>query len=401
MNTLFERHNQYLEAVPMAYFRDFIRQIDWSLRLIAIKGAKGVGKSTMMLQYIKTHFAPDDQHVLYCSADTGFFASHSLVELADRFCAWGGTHLFIDEIHKYNNWSSEIKEIYDLHKDLHLVISGSSLLQINDGHSDLSRRMVEYEMPGLSFREYLWFVSGIKINPIPLQKLLAKPNEFCRKVKSVCHPLEHFHHYLSSGYYPFYFESPKVYPIQVESVVNYIIDVELTQYRNLELGNTRKIRKLLQLISQMVPYEVNVSKLSKDVGLQRLTLLRYFKNLEEASLIRRLIADVDNFGNLQKPDKILLDNSNLLYALSSSTPQIGTVRETFFCNQLSAAGHIVEYGGLQNGDFRIDKDIIIEVGGADKGFEQVKNVENAYVAADEIDIATYRKIPLWAFGFLY
>lgn len=169
----------------------------------------------------------------------------------------------------------------------------------------------------------------------------------------------------------------------------------------MELGNTRKIRKLLQLISQMVPYEVNVSKLSKDVGLQRLTLLRYFKNLEEASLIRRLFADVDHFGDLQKPDKILLNNSNLLYTLSSSTPQIGTVRETFFCNQLSAAGHIVEYGGLQNGDFRINKNINIEVGGAEKGFEQVKNVENAYVAADEIDIATYRKIPLWAFGFLY
>lgn len=401
MNKLFDSHHQYIESAPMEFFRDLINQVDWSLPLIAIKGPKGVGKSTLMLQYIKSHFDPDDHHVLYCSADTGYFATHSLTDLADEFCKMGGTHLFIDEIHKYDNWSRELKEIYDLHKHLHVVVSGSSLLQINDGQSDLSRRMMEYQMPGLSFREFLWFDQGIKIAPIALDELLERPNAFCNSVKKVCHPLEHFGKYLTSGYYPFYFENATVYPIRVESVVNYIIDVELTHHRALEVGNTRKVRKLLQIIAQMVPYEVQVAKLSKDIGLQRQTILKYFRHLEEASLIRRLFADVDNFSDLQKPDKILLDNSNLLYALSASTPQIGTVRESFFCNQLNSAGHKVEYGGLGNGDFKIDDSIIVEVGGADKGFGQMKDGDNAYVAADGIDAATFRKIPLWAFGCLY
>lgn len=401
MDKLFERHVRYLENVPTEYIRYMMEKIDWSLRLIAIKGPKGVGKSTLMLQYIKSHFDIDDRHVLYCSADTGYFATHTLVGLAENFCKMGGTHLFIDEIHKYDNWSRELKEIYDLHTDLHVVVSGSSLLQINNGQADLSRRMVEYKMPGLSFREYLWLDKQIRVDAVTLADLLESPNAFCMGVNRLCHPLEHFGHYLAAGYYPFCFENRRIYPTRVESVVNYIVDVELTQHRGLEVGNTRKMKKLLQMIAQMVPYEVAVSKLSKDAGLQRQTLLRYFRHLEEASLIRQLFSEADSFGDLQKPDKILFDNSNLLYALSCEMPQIGTVRETFFCNQLASAGHRVEYGGLKSGDFRIDRTMVVEVGGADKGFSQVKDEPNAYVAADGIDTATMRKIPLWAFGFLY
>ena len=401
MDKLFERHDEYISTVSTDFVRGFINKIDWSIRLIAIKGPKGVGKSTLMQQYIKLHFAPDDRHVLYCSADTNYFTTHTLVDTADQFCKMGGRHLFIDEIHKYKNWSSEIKEIYDLHRDLHIVISGSSLLQINDGQTDLSRRLTEYLMPGLSFREYLRMEAGIEAHSISLKELLAAPNKFCTETKKLCYPLEHFDHYLKKGYYPFFFENRQIYQSRVESVINYIIDTELTKFRGLEVGSSRNIKALLQVLSQIVPYEVDISKLSRTIGIQRPTTLKYLKHLEEAALIRRLFTHLDTIGDLQKPDKILLDNSNLLYTLSERQPEIGTVRETFFCNQLHSAGHRVEYGGIKTGDFRIDRDIVIEVGGPDKSFKQVKDETYAYLAIDDIDSATARRIPLWAFGFLY
>lgn len=401
MDKLFERHDDYMEKVPMDFVRGLADHIDWNLRLIAIKGPKGVGKSTLMQQYIKQHFAPDDRHVLYCSADTSYFTSHSLVDTADMFYKRGGRYLFIDEVHKYDGWSREVKEIYDLHRDLHLVVSGSSLLQINDGQADLSRRLVQYTMPGLSFREFLAMNRVIDVKSVSLDQILNAPNAFCREVKRYCQPLEHFSRYLKEGYYPFYYENQTIYQNLVESVVNYTIDTELTRFRGIEMGNCRKVKALLKVISQMVPYEVDISKLSKNIGIQRPTTLKYLKNLEEAALIQRLFTDVDSISDLQKPDKILLDNSNLLYTLADTAPEIGTVRETFFCNQLVAAGHKVEYGGLKSGDFRIDNNVIVEVGGKDKGFRQIADEENAYVAADDIDSATTHKIPLWAFGFLY
>lgn len=401
MDKLFERHDEYLSTTPMDFMRRFAEQIDWSLRLVIIKGPKGVGKSTLMQQYIKRHFSPDDRHVLYCSADSSYFTNHTLVDTAERFYRIGGRHLFIDEVHKYENWSREVKDIYDLHRDLHLVLSGSSLLQLNDGQTDLSRRKVEYLMPGLSMREFLQMDKGIEIEPISLESLLEAPNAYCNEVKRHCHPLEHFPRYLKYGYYPFYFESRTSYQGRLEAVVNYIIESELTRFRSLEVGNTRKIKALLKVLSQMVPYEVDIAKLSKNIGIQRPTTLKYLHNLEEAALIQRLFTDIDSVSDLQKPDKILLDNSNLLHTISDRVPEIGTVRETFFCNQLTSAGHRVEYGGLKTGDFRIDSDIVVEVGGREKGFSQLKDESRGYVAADDIDSATLRKIPLWAFGFLY
>lgn len=401
MDKLFERHDEYLSTTPMDFMRRFAEQIDWSLRLVIIKGPKGVGKSTLMQQYIKRHFSPDDRHVLYCSADSSYFTNHTLIDTAERFYRIGGRHLFIDEVHKYENWSREVKDIYDLHRDLHLVLSGSSLLQLNDGQTDLSRRKVEYLMPGLSMREFLQMDKGIEIEPISLESLLEAPNAYCNEVKRHCHPLEHFPRYLKYGYYPFYFESRTSYQGRLEAVVNYIIESELTRFRSLEVGNTRKIKALLKVLSQMVPYEVDIAKLSKNIGIQRPTTLKYLHNLEEAALIQRLFTDIDSVSDLQKPDKILLDNSNLLHTISDRVPEIGTVRETFFCNQLTSAGHRVEYGGLKTGDFRVDSDIVVEVGGREKGFSQLKDENRGYVAADDIDSATLRKIPLWAFGFLY
>lgn len=401
MDKLFERHDVYLSLVPMDYVRNLMHQINWDARLIAIRGPKGVGKSTLLLQYIKSHFDADDRHVLYCSADTSYFATHTLTEVADNFAKIGGKWLFIDEIHKYQGWSSEVKEIYDLHRDMHIVLSGSSLIQINDGQADLSRRILLYDMPGLSMREFLRLDLGLDIEPVSLEKLLEAPNRFCAQVKSVCHPLEHFSRYLQYGYYPFYFESKAEYYNRLENVINYIVDVELARYRNLDLGNSRRFKALLQVISQMTPYEVDIAKLSKAVGITRATVLKYLSHMEEAMLIRRLFTDLKSVTDLQKPDKMYLDNTNLLYALCTQKPEIGTVRETFIANQLASAGHTVEYAGYKKGDFRIDGDIVIEVGGADKGFSQIAGADHAFVASDGIESATLGKIPLWAFGFLY
>ena len=401
MEKLFALHDAYISQVPMEFTRGLMDQINWNTRLIGIKGPKGVGKSTLMQQYIKKNFKDGDRHVLYCSADAGYFAEHTLVDTATKFVQTGGTNLFIDEIHKYDNWSRELKEIYDLFRNLRVVVSGSSLIRFNDGQADLSRRLVEYEMPGLSFREYLWFETGIKIGSVTLGQLLDDPAGFCLEIVRQLRPLEYFGKYLKAGYYPFYFEEKGVYQNKVQSVVNYIIESELTAHRNLEVGNTRKVKALLQVLSQIVPYQVDISKISRNIGIQRPTTLKYMKNLEEAKLIRRLFTNLETTGDLQKPDKILLDNPNLIYTLSSEKPEIGTVRECFFCNQLAGAGHRVEYGGMKTGDFRIDGDRVIEVGGPDKGFSQVKGEKEGYVAADGIESAVFRKIPLWAFGFLY
>ncbi|MBR6446175.1 MAG: ATP-binding protein [Prevotella sp.] len=401
MERLFERHENYLSIVSMEYVRNIMKRVNWNAQLIVIRGPKGVGKSTLMKQYIKRHFEDGDRHVLYCSADTNYFTTHTLLEVAENFVKIGGKWLFIDEVHKYPGWSREIKEIYDLYRELHIVLSGSSLIQINDGQADLSRRIMQYDMPGLSLREFLYLDLGLDFEPIKLEQLLEHPAKFCAQVRSQCHPLEHFGRYLRFGYYPFYFEEKQDYIDKVENVVNYTVDVELTKHRNVEVGNARKIKALLQVISQMMPYEVDIAKLSKATGMMRTTVLKYLTHLEEACLIRRLFTDLKSVTDLQKPDKMYLDNSNLLYTLSPGLPEMGTVRETFFASQLASAGHVVEYAGYKKGDFCIDGEIVIEVGGTEKGFAQIAGQENAFVAADGIESAVLGKIPLWAFGFLY
>lgn len=401
MEKLFERHDTYLSIVSMEYVRSIMQQINWDARLIVIRGPKGVGKSTLIKQYIKSHFETGDRHVLYCSADTNYFTTHSLLEVAEKFVKIGGQWLFIDEVHKYPGWSQEIKDIYDLYGNLHIVLSGSSLIQINDGQADLSRRIVIYDMPGLSLREFLRLDAGLDFEPISLNQLLERAGSFCAEICSICHPLEYFSRYLQFGYYPFYFEGREEYYDKLENVVNYIVDVELTKHRSVEIGNTRKVKALLQVVSQMVPYEVDIAKLSKATGIVRTTVLKYLSYLDEASLTHRLFSDLKRVTDLQKPDKIYLDNPNLLYMLCTEKPKIGTVRETFVANQLISSGHVVEYAGYKNGDFRVDGHTVIEVGGADKGFDQIANQKNSYVAADDIESASFSKIPLWAFGFLY
>jgi len=403
MDALFERHIEYLSEVPMQFTRELMNTIEWDSRLVIVRGPKGVGKSTLLQQYILQHFDISDRHALYCSADTGYFLTHTIFETASTFVRQGGTHLFIDEIHKYPDWSREIKEIYDLYKGLKVILSGSSLIQLNDGQADLSRRADVYDLPGLSFREYLWFKTGTLITPVSLNELLTAPNDLCLKKMKGLHPLEHFAEYLRSGYYPFSFEKKKTFHILVENVCNYIIDNDLVKYRGITVPNARKIKAFIQIVSETVPFQVDISKLSKSIGIDRLTLLRYIRYLDEAKLIRNLYAEIDKVTDLQKPDKIFLDNTNLIYTFSQQAPEIGTVRECFFCNQLASAGHTVEYGGTKTGDFRIDNDWVIEVGGNGKDFSQIDPNDKGHsaLAIDSIDIAAPGKIPLWAFGFLY
>ena len=370
MELLFERHAEYLTDVPTYFERELMQTIDWDSRLILIRGPKGVGKSTLMQQYILNHYDVSDRHALYCTADSSYFATHTLVDTAASFVRQGGSHLFIDEIHKYDGWSSEIKEIYDLYKGL---------------------------------RVYLWFRTGKKAAPVKLDYLLSNAGSFCTHIRSLYRPLEYFNDYLRMGYYPFSFEKKKTYRMLIENVTGYIIDSELTKYRGVSPENTRKIKALLQVIAEMIPYQVDISKLSSSVSIDRVTLIRYLRYLNEAKLLKNLFTELDKITDLQKPDKILLDNPNLIYAYSIKEPEIGTVRETFFCNQLTSAGHRVEYGGIKTGDFRIDKNLVIEVGGAGKDFSQIndEDINNAALALDNIDIASPKKIPLWAFGFLY
>ncbi len=398
METLFAKHDKYLLRTPMKIIRSMMQRINWDSRLISIKGPKGVGKSTLMKQHIKLNYKDGSREALYCSMDSMYFSTHSLLDLADTFVKYGGKRLYVDEVHKYPFWSREIKEIYDLYPELKVVISGSSLLKIQSGDSDLSRRCVPYEMPGLSFREFLKFDSGIDIPVSTLESILNDSWRVCDEVCRMCRPLEKFTEYLKHGYYPFYYENPADYATLVENVANYIIDSELTQERNVDVANTRKIKALLYVLANNLPFQVSIASLSKSIGLERNTVLAYLKYLDEAKLIKLLYSDILSVKKMQKPDKIFLDNSNLQYVLSSDI-KIGTVRETFAINQLSTM-HIVEYG-KDSCDFKIDGKFTIEVGGEGKTFSQITGIQDSYVAADGIEYPIGAKIPLWSLGLMY
>ena len=399
MQSLFEKHDIMLRNTSLGFVRSYMQTINWSAQMIALRGARGVGKTTLMLQYIKQNYAAYSRKVLYCSLDTLYFANHNLVELASDFVKQGGEHLFLDEVHKYATWSRELKEVYDLFPTLRVVVSASSLLNLMAGDADLSRRCITYDIQGLSFREYLQFYQKLDFPAASLETILTEPQELCAAVNSICRPLEHFRHYLQFGYYPFYAKNKANYYQVVEQVVNFVVDVELTQLCNVDVANTRKIKSLLSIVASSTPFEVDVSKLSVLTEINRATIIAYFKYLADARILSCLYSDIASVRRLQKPDKIYLDNTNLISALSGRNANVGTIREAFAVNQLSQA-HQVEYK-KKNGDFLIDGRWTLEVGGADKGFGQIANIQDSYVLADDIETPNGAKIPLWLLGFLY
>lgn len=400
MDPLFLKHDRYYAETSTEIVRDYLNEIDWDARLISIQGPKGVGKSTLIRQFIKLNYPPHSRKVLYCSMDSLYFSSHSISELVDRFVSIGGERLFLDEIHKYSGpWSTELKEIYDLYPRLQIVISGSSLLKILNAEADLSRRCVRYDIQGLSFREYLRFYHSLDFPKAALDSILASPFELADSVISKCHPMEYFKDYLRHGYYPFYLEGPKSYYARIEQTVNYTIEVELPELRLVDISGVTKLKKLMNIISDQVPFVLDASKLSRAVGATRETVVMYLHYLGRAKMLNLLFSGSKDYAKLARPDKLYLENTNMLYALCSGGPEIGTVRETFAANHISV-DHKVEYG-KEKGDFKVDGKYTFEVGGPDKGFSQIAGVKDSYVLADDTESPSGRKIPLWMIGFIY
>ena len=398
METLFKKHHILISQVSMDIVRDMMKNISWEKQLVAIRGSRGVGKTTLIRQYIKQMYGVNAGEALYCVLDSLFFTNHTLLDLAERFQLMGGKHLFLDEVHKYPTWSKEIKEIIDLYPDLKITFSGSSLLQILNADADLSRRVLSYDMEGLSFREYLHFYKGIQLPVRSLDEILSRPDAICEEINKVCRPQALFDQYLRAGYYPFFDGEEEEYYSRIENVVSFIIDQELTQFCGVDSANTRKIKALMLFLAENVPYEVNIAKLATYLELNKQTVLAYLSYLQRAELLHLLYSDNKSVTRLQKPDKIYLHNPNMFYALGQRR-QIGTIRECFVVNQLSV-NHAVEYGKA-NGDFRIDGRITFEVGGKDKTFDQIADLPDSYILADSMEFPIGKKLPLWLVGMGY
>ncbi|MBQ9174148.1 MAG: ATP-binding protein [Bacteroidales bacterium] len=404
MDTLFRKHDRLLANTSMEIIREMMNKIHWNAQLISIIGAKGVGKSTLIKQYIKTNYSPGDRRVLYCSADTVDLSTRTLVGLADEFVLRGGELLVIDEIHKYKPgtpaWSREIKEIYELYPKLKLIVSGSSLLSLKEGDADLSRRALKYSMKGLSFREALRFYHGLEFPIWSLEDILSHPYDLWQEVSSKCKPVVLFKQYLEKGYYPFLLEGEGEYYTKIEQVVNYIIETELPQICKVEVANVRKIQALVALISSEVPFVLNANKIAAALEIGRDTVVEYLKFLSDAKILNLLYSDKKKkIGKLTKPDKVYPENPNLLYALAPAKVEIGTARESFAVSCLEES-HIVEYGKEQ-GDFKVDSKYTFEIGGPSKDYPQISGVKDSYVFADDWDMPDGAKLPLWMLGFLY
>lgn len=403
MDSLFRKSDRLLANTQTEIIRDKMNEIHWNAHLVTIMGAKGVGKSTLIKQYLKQNYRLGDRRILYCSADTVDFSMRTLVGLAEEFSIHGGELLAIDEIHKYKSgttdWSREIKEIHELYPDLKLIVSGSSLLRLREGDADLSRRAVKYTMPGLSFRESLRFYHGLEFKRWALEDILAHPYDLWQEVSSKCKPVVLFKEYLEKGYYPFLLEGEGEYYTKIEQVVNYIIEAELPQICKVDVANVRKLQALIALICSEVPFELNANKIAAAIEIGRDTVVEYLKYLGDAKVLNLLYSDKKKIGKLSKPDKVYLENPNILYALTPTKAEIGTLRETFAISSLSES-HTVEYGKAQ-GDFKVDGKYTFEIGGRNKGFSQIAGVENSYIFADDWDMPDGAKLPLWMLGFLY
>jgi len=388
-----------MRTVNLDFLRGLMNRINWNDRLILIKGQRGVGKTTLMLQRIlKVFGSTDTSTVLYVSLDNIYFASHGLLDFIEQFHKMGGKYLFIDEVHKYKNWSREIKNAYDEFTDLKMVLSGSSLVNMIEGEADLSRRCISYEMQGLSFREYIEMFHRQHFDVANLDDILRHGNDICTEINAKVRPIALFNQYLRLGYYPFLIEGKDSYYTRIENVISMTIETELPQLRGLDIGNIRKIQALLVALSSGLPYILDTTKLSSISGIARTTLLQYLLYLHEARLINLLYSDMLTVKRMQKPDKIYIENTNLLHTLSDAVNP-GTEREVFFVNQLSLS-HQIEYSKTA-ADFTIDHTYTIEVGGHSKGNKQLEGVANGYIAAADEEYAIGNKIPLWLFGFLY
>ena len=390
MEALFSRFQRLLSDTNTDFLRYLHDKIIWTDRMIAIVGARGVGKTTMMLQRIKLHHNISD--TLYVTADDMYFADHKLLDLAEQFVKMGGKYLFIDEIHRYANWSKELKLIYDYLPHLQVVFTGSSMLDIYRGSDDLSRRVQLYTLHGMSFREYLNLRYYLQLQPLSLDDVLHHNVAF----DGVDYPLAAFKDYLNNGYYPFSREVG-LYHERLRQIVQLILDVDIPQFANMNAATSQKLKQLLAIIAKSVPFKPNYSKIASIMGVSRDVLPDYILYMERAGLVNRLFTATTGIRELGKVAKIYLNNTNLSYALGGANTDIGNICETFFFNQLSVKADVRE---SPVSDFLVDG-FTFEIGGRKKGGKQIADTDNAYIVKDDIEFGFANTIPPHHFGMLY
>lgn len=388
MDRLQDRFSKLLGETSDDFLRYMYSRIDWNRRMIGLTGPRGVGKTTMVLQHAKKTLPRESS--LYVTAEDFYFADHRLLDLADEFVRKGGKYLLVDEIHRYKDWSKELKLIYDYHPELHVIFTGSSVLDIHKGAADLSRRAVMYHMQGLSFREYLNLFHGYDFPSYDLSDILNHKVD----IPAGFRPFQFFSDYLKQGYYPF---SQVDTTTQLMQMVNVSLEADIPQYAEMNVSTARKLKRLLAVISKSVPFKPNISNLATVLNVSRNSVADYCLYIEEAGLIAQLRDDIGGIRGLGKVDKIYLDNTNLIYVLGSDKADIGNVRETFFLNQMRVNQDVTT---SSVSDFQIDG-YTFEIGGRKKGKKQIEGIENAYIVKDDIEFGSGNVIPLWMFGFNY
>ena len=387
-DSLVAYQNDQLQRVPKTFHRYMYDRLPWEGRMVGLVGPRGVGKSTLLLQHMAE--SSDREQSLYVSADSLYLATHTLVDLTDSFVKYGGKHLYIDEVHKYKNWSRELKQIYDTHPDLKVTFAGSSILDIIDGEADLSRRAVIYTMQGLSFREYLALFHDIHTPAYTLEQILAHETH-----KPVDRPLAYFKEYLHHGYYPF--SNAEDFPLRIEQIVRQTIESDIAQYADLKASTARKLIQLLGVISGIAPMKPNADSLSQEVGVSKNNISDYLVYLEKAGMIGLLRDNTGGLRGLGKVEKVYLDNPSLMTVLAFGKPDTGSLRETFFYNQMRVQNHVL---ASRVSDFTIGE-YTFEIGGRKKGKQQIEDVPNGFIVKDDIEYGHHNVVPLWAFGLNY
>lgn len=389
-------YHRKLAATDLRFKRYLHYRIDWDVRLIGIKGARGVGKTTMLLQHIKESFDKIDD-ALYVSLDNLWFNTHKLEELVEFLYTHGVMHIYLDEVHRYKDWAVLLKNFYDSYPDLNIVYTGSAMLAIDNSKADLSRRQSLYTLNGLSFREYLACEGVAAIPTIGLEEMLAGHVEYAVDVISGIKILKYFDKYLREGYYPYYKEAGNDYLMRVGEVARLVIDNDIPSVEDITYFTAQKIKTLLMVIAGNVPLKPNISKLSSQLESTRDQTLKMLYLLDRADLLLLLTEQLKNYKHLVSPKKIYLNNANLMYALSGKISE-GTVRETFFANQVGAVADLTM---PKQGDFLADGKYLFEVGGNSKTFDQIAGIPESYLAVDGIETGSGNRIPLWMFGCMY
>jgi predicted AAA+ superfamily ATPase len=396
MEKLLVRSQKLVAQVATSFIRNPGNKIAWDWRLTGILGARGTGKTTLFLQQLATRFSPEE--AVYVTLDDIYFTDNRLIDFIEAFRNIGGKYFFIDEVHKYPTWARELKNAYDYYPELFIFFTGSSAIEILRQDVDLSRRAVVYELPGLSFREYLLMRYDLSWEPINLKDIVQEHTTLALDITSSFRPLQYFKDYLKMGHYPFFLENEKYYHERLERTIRLVIDTDLNFIEGYDPKNARKIYQLLYILATNSPFKPNVTKLSEKIGISRATLVQYLHFLEKTRLINSLVSVGKSISTLQKPDKIYLNNTNLAHALAPEQIDVGSQRETFFLSQIKV-NHPVSLPA--QGDFYVDDQFTFEVGGKGKNRRQIAEVADSYLVADDLEVGYQNKIPLWLFGFLY